>query len=166
MRSCRPRRHRSLTAPITDGFRHMRAKNIGAASKIGDGARHAQNAVHRTRRELQKVDRIFQHCLIFAGEPTHGVCARLIVVRVAATGALLLNFTRTDDACRRRRHVLSITQEEAALWPGVNVWTVHNWETGQLKPAIQFIPALVGFLGYDPEPADTGTLAGRLVAAP
>lgn len=65
---------------------------------------------------------------------------------------------------RRRRLVLSITQEEAAARLGVNAWTVHNWETGQTKPAIKFIPALVAFLGYDPEPVDTGTLAGRLVA--
>lgn len=27
-----------------------------------------------------------------------------------------------------------------------------------------FIPILLGFLGYDPEPVDTGTLAGRLIA--
>lgn len=32
------------------------------------------------------------------------------------------------------------------------------------KPAIQLIPVLVGFLGYDPEPVDQGTLAGWLVA--
>lgn len=60
--------------------------------------------------------------------------------------------------------MLSLTQEEAAERLGVNAWAVHNWEVGARKPAIQFIPALVVFLGYDPEPADTGTLAGRLVA--
>jgi transcriptional regulator with XRE-family HTH domain len=65
---------------------------------------------------------------------------------------------------RRRRLMLLITQEEAAFLLGVNAWTVHNWETGQRKPEIRFIPALVAFLGYDPEPVDEGTLAGRLVA--
>lgn len=65
---------------------------------------------------------------------------------------------------RRQRLVLLITQEDAALRLGVNAWTVHNWEVGQTKPAIQFIPALVAFLGYDPEPVEMGTLAGRLVA--
>lgn len=35
---------------------------------------------------------------------------------------------------------------------------------GAWSPAIQFIPALEGFLGYDPEPVDTGTVAGRLVS--
>lgn len=65
---------------------------------------------------------------------------------------------------RRRRLVHSITQDEAALRLGVNAWTVHNWETGETKPAIQFIPGLVTFLGYDPEPVDQETLAGRLIA--
>lgn len=65
---------------------------------------------------------------------------------------------------RRRRLILSISQEEAALRLGVNPWTVLNWERGQTKPAIQFIPALIRFLGYDPEPVETGTLAGRLVS--
>jgi transcriptional regulator with XRE-family HTH domain len=59
---------------------------------------------------------------------------------------------------------MSITQEEAALRLGVNPWTVLNLETGETKPAIQFIPALVGFLGYDPELVDTATLAGRLLS--
>jgi transcriptional regulator with XRE-family HTH domain len=68
------------------------------------------------------------------------------------------------DHVRRRRLMLSITQEETAARLGVNAWTVLNWETGETKPAIQFIPALIRFLGYDPEPVDTGTLAGRLVA--
>ncbi len=60
--------------------------------------------------------------------------------------------------------MLSLTQEETAERLGVNAWTVLNWETGQSKPEIRFIPALVSFLGYDPEPVETGTLAGRLVA--
>lgn len=60
--------------------------------------------------------------------------------------------------------MLAITQEEAATLLGVNAWTVHNWETGQRKPEIRFLPTLVGFLGYDPEPVNEGTLAGRLVA--
>jgi transcriptional regulator with XRE-family HTH domain len=68
------------------------------------------------------------------------------------------------DHIRRRRLVLAITQEEAAARLSVNAWTVHNWEIGKTKPAIEFIPALVEFLGYDPEPVDEGTLAGRLVA--
>lgn len=68
------------------------------------------------------------------------------------------------DHIRRRRLMLAITQEEAAARLSVNAWTVHNWETGQRKPEIRFIPVLVEFLGYDPEPVDEETLAGRLIA--
>lgn len=68
------------------------------------------------------------------------------------------------DHIRRHRLMLAITQEEAAARLGVNAWTVHNWETGQRKPEIRFIPALIRFLGYDPEPVEDGTLAGRLVS--
>jgi DNA-binding transcriptional regulator YiaG len=68
------------------------------------------------------------------------------------------------DHIRRRRLMLAITQEEAAALLGVNAWTVHNWETGQRSPEIRFIPTLIQFLGYDPEPVDEGTLAGRLIA--
>ena len=64
---------------------------------------------------------------------------------------------------RRRRLMLSLEQKEVAAILGVDPMTVHNWETGHRKPEISFIPALVQFLGYDPEPVvDTGTLAGRL----
>ena len=68
------------------------------------------------------------------------------------------------DHIRRRRLMLAITQEEAAALLGVNAWTVHNWETGQRRPEIRFIPAMIRLLGYDPEPVNTGTLAGRLVS--
>lgn len=68
------------------------------------------------------------------------------------------------DHIRRRRLILAITQEEAGALLKVNTWTVHNWETGQRKPEIRFIQALVAFLGYGPESVEEETLAGRLVA--
>ncbi len=76
----------------------MRAKNIGAARKIGDGPHHAQDAVHRSCRELQQIDRVFQHRLIFGGEPADRIRTRLIEMRVAAAGALQLNLGGADDA--------------------------------------------------------------------
>lgn len=78
----------AFPAPIPDRFRHMRGKNIGAARKIGDGPRHSQDAMHRTRRELQQIDRVLQHCLIFAGEPADRIRSRLIEMRIAAPGSL------------------------------------------------------------------------------
>ena len=68
------------------------------------------------------------------------------------------------DHIRRSRLIFEITQKEAALRLGVDAWTVHNWETGERRPEIRFIPAFVGFLGYDLEPVHSETFADRLVS--
>lgn len=49
--------------PIPDRLRDMRAEDVGAARQIGDGAGHAQDAVHRARGELEQVDRVFEYRL-------------------------------------------------------------------------------------------------------
>lgn len=68
------------------------------------------------------------------------------------------------ERIRRRRLMLAITHEEAAEHSGVNAWPVQTWKAEQREPAIRFIPALVRFLGYGPEPVDHGKLPGRIVA--
>lgn len=47
---------------------------------------------------------------------------------------------------------------------GVNEWTVGNWETGQTNPVLRFVPAIIRFLGYDPEPPQQKTIAEHLKA--
>src|SRR3990172_860195 len=56
---------------------------------------------------------------------------------------------------RRRRLEMKLTQKEVADQLGVVPWTVLNWEKGRTQPLIKFIPAIVGFLGYDPFPQPT-----------
>lgn len=46
----------------------------------------------------------------------------------------------------------------------MNEWTVGNWETGQTKPVLRFIPTIIQFLGYDPEPPQQKTIAEHLKA--
>ena len=77
----------------------MRAEDIDATGKIGNRPRHPQDAMHRSRRQLQQVDGVFQHRLIVRREAAHGIGAGLIEMRVAASGALYLYFARADDAC-------------------------------------------------------------------
>lgn len=77
----------------------MRPKNIRTSTKISNRPRHSQNAMHRPRRKLQQINRVFQHRLIIRREPTHGIRFRLIKMRVATPCALSLYFTRTDDTC-------------------------------------------------------------------
>lgn len=64
---------------------------------------------------------------------------------------------------RRRRLKIGLTQKEAAGKLGVNPWTILNWEKGRTKPPIAAVPAIMGFLGYDPFPQPK-TLPQRLLA--
>jgi hypothetical protein len=77
----------------------MRAENICAARKIRNRPRHPQNAMHRSRRELQQIDRVFEHRLIVRCEPTHRIRFRLVEMRIAAACALPLHFACLHDAC-------------------------------------------------------------------
>jgi hypothetical protein len=108
MRSRDSRLHHPLTAPITDSLGHMRAKDVSATSKISNSPRDAQNPMHRTRRELQQVDRVLQHRLIIRRKPTHRIRFRLIKMRIAASSALPLDFARTDHT--RTNHIAALTR--------------------------------------------------------
>jgi transcriptional regulator with XRE-family HTH domain len=46
-------------------------------------------------------------------------------------------------------------QREVAAELGVNAWTYLGWEHDRTKPAIRFMPRIIGLLGYDPFPAAT-----------
>ena len=66
---------------------------------------------------------------------------------------------------KKKRLELGLTQKEAGKHLGVTSFTVTNWECGLRKPAIQHLPAICQFLGYDPElPPTPDTLAERLAA--
>jgi transcriptional regulator with XRE-family HTH domain len=68
------------------------------------------------------------------------------------------------DHLLRRRLVLKLLQREVAAQIGVDKTSVANWESNRSTPAIQYMPAIGRFLGYDPLPAATGW-AERLVRA-
>lgn len=76
----------------------MRSEDVRAPRKIRDRPCHAKNAVHRPRRQLQQIDRVLEHRLIVRCESADGIRFRLIEMRVAASGALSLDFTRAHDA--------------------------------------------------------------------
>ena len=62
--------------------------------------------------------------------------------------------------CRLQR---KLNQTGAARVVGVNPSTILNWENGHSEPPVEAMPALLGFLGYDPLPAPK-TLPERLLA--
>jgi len=66
------------------------------------------------------------------------------------------------DHLRNRRLELGTTQAKVAKMLGVSEDTVTYWENERSKPQIQFFPKIIQFLGYNPSPVDTITLAGRM----
>ena len=66
------------------------------------------------------------------------------------------------DHLRRRRLSLKLTQGDVGERLGVDQASVYNWENGRSKPNIEYMPAIIEFLGYNPLP-EAQTLAGRLV---
>ena len=55
-------------------------------------------------------------------------------------------------------------QQDVAERLGVHTESAKNWECGLTDPAIRYIPAIIQFLGYDPEP-EPKALSKRLVYA-
>jgi site-specific DNA recombinase len=66
------------------------------------------------------------------------------------------------DHIRRRRLGQKLLQKDVAEQLGVDKTSVFNWEANASTPEIRYMPAIIGFLGYNPLPAAT-TLAGQLV---
>ena len=52
----------------------------------------------------------------------------------------------------KRRHELGLFQKEVAERLDVDEWTVGNWEKGKTTPAVRYLPRIIDFLGYDPNP--------------
>lgn len=64
-------------------------------------------------------------------------------------------------AHRLRFHLL---QKEVAATLGVHIETLRNWERGVGTPLNGYIPRIIQFLGFDPEP-EPAEIPGRVVYA-
>jgi DNA-binding XRE family transcriptional regulator len=56
------------------------------------------------------------------------------------------------DHVRRQRGVLGLSQEKAAAAIGVCRDALARWEVGTSNPDPTVMPAVIRFLGYDPQP--------------
>jgi site-specific DNA recombinase len=66
------------------------------------------------------------------------------------------------DHLLRRRLVLKLLQRQVAEQLGVDKASVANWEGNRTKPGVEYMPAIIRFLGYNPlPPADSW--ADRLI---
>jgi transcriptional regulator with XRE-family HTH domain len=68
------------------------------------------------------------------------------------------------DHLRSRRLDLDLSQSNVAEQIGVDTTTICNWESNASLPAIRYLPAIIQFLGYDPQPA-VDSFPDRLVTA-
>lgn len=66
------------------------------------------------------------------------------------------------DHLRRRRLTLKLLQRQVAEQLSVDKTSIHNWETNRSKPGVQYMPAIMRFLAYNPLPPSNGW-ADRLV---
>ena len=101
-RSGGPRRARAVAAPIPDRLRHVRPEDVVAAGQIGERPRHAQDPMHRARRELQQVDRVLEHRLVVRRESADGLGLRLIEAGVEPARTPQLGCAGADDAAADR----------------------------------------------------------------
>jgi site-specific DNA recombinase len=56
------------------------------------------------------------------------------------------------DHLLRRRLVLKLLQRQVAEQIGVNKASIGNWESNQSEPSVEYMPAIIRFLGYNPLP--------------
>lgn len=67
------------------------------------------------------------------------------------------------DHIRRIRLDRGLWQRQVAAEIGVDVTTLHNWETQRNTPSLRFMPRIIGFLGYNPYPTEpTQPLSAKL----
>lgn len=56
------------------------------------------------------------------------------------------------DHLLRRRFALKLLQRQVAEKLGVEKSSVANWESNRTKPSLEYMPAIIRFLGYNPVP--------------
>ncbi len=56
------------------------------------------------------------------------------------------------DHIRKRRLDLGLLQREVARLIGVSAATIGGWEAAGRDPEVRYLPAIIEFLGYNPEP--------------
>jgi transcriptional regulator with XRE-family HTH domain len=59
------------------------------------------------------------------------------------------------DHIRARRFDLGLFQSQVAELIGVHPLTITNWEGNTSQPPVQYIPAIIQLLGYDPLESST-----------
>ena len=88
----------------------------------------------------------------------------LVLPQSYSTGTLRIPLEpkTVGDHMRKRRLGLKMLQKDVAAQIGVDTTSIHNWETNVSQPSLEYMPAIIDFVGYNPLPA-ANTVAEKLV---
>jgi DNA-binding transcriptional regulator YiaG len=75
-------------------------------------------------------------------------------IRLSSENRLPEKLETIGDHLRRRRWGLKVLQRQVAAQLGVNLSSRRNWEADRSKPTVEFMPAIIRFLSYNPLPRD------------
>jgi site-specific DNA recombinase len=84
--------------------------------------------------------------------------------RLGARSRIPEKLETIGDHLLRRRLALKLVQRQVAKPLEVNVASIVNWENNLSKPKVHYMPAIIRFLGYNPQPPSEGW-ANRLIQA-
>jgi DNA-binding XRE family transcriptional regulator len=73
-------------------------------------------------------------------------------------------FSHSGEHMKRKRMDSKLLQKDVANILGVSEDCTINWEKNRSIAQIQFMPSIIGFLGYLPCSFDLTTLSGKLKA--
>src|SRR5262249_34649841 len=72
-------------------------------------------------------------------------------------------FKTLDDHMRKKRNEGGLRQREVADLLGVDPQSVNAWERNYHQPSLHLLPAIIGFLNYNPDViADQASLGRRI----
>jgi DNA-binding XRE family transcriptional regulator len=89
----------------------------------------------------------------------------LVMPQSYSTGSVIripLEPNTVGDHIRKRRLSLKLLQKDAAKQIGACKQSIVSWEGNISSPEVRYMPAIIGFLGYNPLPEAT-TWGERLV---
>lgn len=83
----------------------------------------------------------------------------VVLMQSYSTGAVIripMEPRTVGDHIRKKRLALKLRQKDVANQTGVDVTSVHNWEINLSQPSLEYMPAIIAFLGYNPLPEGNG----------
>lgn len=96
--------------------------------------------------------------------PLFPFCRITLTAKIPPNPAYPKKLETIGHHLRKRRLDLKLKQEDVARRIGLDVVSIHKWETNKCTPQVRYFPRIIDFLGYYPYDVPDNT-TGQLVAA-